>query len=359
MATEMAKETAAIAAGVARQERAARPLGGVGFDWVMTVIFSWPLIGAYSDAWAHVHTTIETFFTPWHGILYSGFIAAAITMFAVPVINMRRGLPWQRALSVGYGLSFVGVLTIFVGGPGDLLWHTAFGFEQELDAAFSPTHLLVAVAIGLIVSGPLRAAWHRDNGRAPGFGALLPGLISLAFTLSTITLITQFAHPFFYTWAAVGEQTVSANTARMLGALDILFQTGVLMGVLLVALRRWALPFGALTLVFTLNAVALGFMHDRFYLIPGAVLTGLAADVLIRYLRPSVANTLALRLFAFAAPVMFQLLYFGALSLHDGVWWSIHMWLGVTAWSGVAGLLLSFVAVPPTLPASAKIPADV
>lgn len=350
----MATETTAFAADVTRQERVARPLGGVGFDWVMALIFSWPLIGAYSDAWAHNHLPIDKFFTPWHGILYSGFLAAGITMFVVPAINMGRGVAWRQALPVGYGLSFVGVLIVFVGGPGDLLWHTVFGFEKNLDAAFSPTHLLIAVAIGLIVSGPLRAAWHRDTGRAPRFSALLPGLISLACMLSTITLISQFAHPFFYTWAAVGDQTANPDTGRMIGALDILFQTGILMGVLLVALRRWSLPFGALTLVFTINVVALSLMRDHYYLIPGAVLTGLVADALIRFLRPSAANTLALRLFAFAVPVVWLLFYFGALMLNTGVWWSIHMWLGVTAWAGVTGLLLSFVAVPPVLPASAS-----
>ena len=350
----MATETAAIGSSVARQARAVQPLGGLGFDWTMVAIFSWPLIGAYSDAWAHNHLPIDNFFTPWHGILYSGFLVAAITMFVVPLINMQRGVSWRHALPVGYGLSFVGVLVIFIGGPGDLLWHTVFGIEKNLDAAFSPTHLLIALAVGLLVSGPLRAAWHRDNGRAPGLSKLLPAVISLAFTLSTITLITQFAHPFFFTWAAVGDQTADPDIGRMIGALDILFQTGVLMGVLLVALRRWSLPFGALTLVFTINVVGLSFMHDRYYLISGAVLTGLVADLLIRFLRPSTTNTLALRFFAFAVPVVSQLLYFGALTLHTGVWWSIHMWLGVTAWSGLAGVLLSFVAVPPTLPASAS-----
>ena len=354
----MATETTAFVSGMARQERVARPLGGVGFDWVMALIFSWPLIGAYSDAWAHNHLPIDDFFTPWHGILYSGFLAAAITMVVVPLINRQRGVSWRQALPVGYGLSFVGAMLVFIAGPGDLLWHTIFGFEKKLDAAFSPTHLLVALAIGLVVSGPLRAAWHRDNGRAPSFTALLPGLLSLAFMISTITLITQFAHPYFYTWAAVGSQTINPEMAQMVGALDILFQTGVLMGALLVALRRWSLPFGALTLVFTLNAVALSLMHDRYYLIPGAVLTGLVADVLIRALRPSAANTLALRLFAFAVPVVWLLLYFGALMLYSGVWWSIHMWLGVSAWAGLAGILLSFVAVPPALPASAATSKD-
>ncbi len=350
----MATETAAFASGAAREERVARPLGGVGFDWVMALIFSWPLIGAYSDAWAHNHIRLETFFTPWHGVLYSGFLAAAITMFVVPLINRRRGVSWRQALPVGYGLSFIGVLVIFIGGPGDLLWHTIFGIEIDLDAAFSPTHLLLALAIGLIVSGPLRAAWHRDTGRTPSFGSLLPALISLAFTLSTLTLITQFAHPFFYTWAAVGDQTANPDTGRMLGALDILFQTGVLMGVVLVALRRWTLPFGALTLVFAINVICLSVMRDHYYFIPGAVLTGLVADVLIRFLRPSATNTPALRIFAFVVPVTSQLLYFAALALNPGVWWSIHMWLGVTVWSGIAGLLLSYVAVPPALPASAS-----
>lgn len=350
----MATETAAFAPDVARKERVAQPLGGLGFDWVMVLIFSWPLIGAYSDAWAHNHLPIDDFFTPWHGILYSGFLAAGVTMFAVPLINMRRGVSWRQALPVGYGLSFLGVLVVFIGGPGDLLWHTVFGIEKDMDAAFSPTHLLIAVAIGLIVSGPLRAAWHRDTGQAPSFSSLLPGLISLAFMLSTITLITQFAHPYFFTWAAVGDQTADPDTGRMIGALDILFQTGVLMGVLFVALRRWRLPFGALTLVFAINVIALSFMRDHYFLIAGAVLAGLVADVLLRFLQPSAVNSRALRLFAFVVPVVWMLFYFGALMLNTGIWWSIHMWLGVTAWAGVAGLLLSYVAVPPVLPAPAS-----
>ncbi len=45
--------------------------------------------GLYLDGWAHIHRPgLETFFTPWHGVLYSGFLllAAALVM---PVLRGR------------------------------------------------------------------------------------------------------------------------------------------------------------------------------------------------------------------------------------------------------------------------------
>lgn len=69
------------------------------------------------------------------------------------------------------------------------------------------------------MSGPFRAAWQRrDHMSTPGWGQLLPMLLSLTFTLSGFTLSAQALHP-------------------------------------LVPLRRWRLPPGSITLVFTLNGL--------------------------------------------------------------------------------------------------------
>jgi hypothetical protein len=38
----------------------------------------WTILGLFLDGWAHSHGKPESFFSPWHGVLYSGFFAAAV-----------------------------------------------------------------------------------------------------------------------------------------------------------------------------------------------------------------------------------------------------------------------------------------
>jgi hypothetical protein len=43
-------------------------------DMVLVLASGWVITGMVLDAWAHTHQCLESFFTPWHGVLYSGFI---------------------------------------------------------------------------------------------------------------------------------------------------------------------------------------------------------------------------------------------------------------------------------------------
>ncbi len=52
-------------------------------------------------------------------------------------------------------------------------------------------------------------------------------------------------------------------------------------------------------------------------------------------------------------PVVLYLLYFLTLKLTSGVNWTIHLWLGTTFVAGMTGFLLSFLLVPPVVPADA------
>jgi hypothetical protein len=75
------------------------PTGGVRYDWLMIAVLVWLLIGAYLDSWAHGHVpNLETFFTPWHGVLYSGYFAVAGLLGATLGRNHRLGFPWLRSL---------------------------------------------------------------------------------------------------------------------------------------------------------------------------------------------------------------------------------------------------------------------
>ena len=153
---------------VSRQEeaqprRADRVLGSLRFDWLIVALGLWMAGGMHLDAWAHHSVEVETFFTPWHAVLYSGFLALASMIGGYWVRNLARGYRWESALPVGYGLSLVGVAIFSAGAVGDLVWHGALGIEDNLEALLSPTHLLLGFGGSLIIMGPLRAAWARTE----------------------------------------------------------------------------------------------------------------------------------------------------------------------------------------------------
>lgn len=161
-------------------------IGNVRFDWIMIVSSSWLVGGLYLDGWAHHHiTTLDTFFTPWHAVFYSGFLVTATVLVVALIRNHTKGHPWRRALPTGYELSLLGVPVFAIGGVGDMIWHMLFGIEVDVEALLSPTHLLLATGIMLIVSGPLRATWRRPDAESvQHWVSQFPMLISLTLTLS-------------------------------------------------------------------------------------------------------------------------------------------------------------------------------
>ena len=338
---------------VARALEQGQVAGSTRFDWFLLIPCAWLLGGGYLDAWAHNHILLETFFTPWHAVLYSGLLAVLVFHFGALIRNHAQGYTWRNSMPAGYWLSLVGIVGFFFGGIGDMIWHILFGIELNIDGALSPTHLWLALCLGLIVAGPFRAGWKRSNTPAkPELVTLLPTIISLTFTLSSITLISQLAHPFVFLWPAGNQQDPFSFQA--LAVVSIILQTIILMSFSLLSIRRWSLPFGTFTIVLTLNITLLSFMRDHYLLILVGALAGLLADVLVWQLKPSVERPDALRLFAFIVPTVLYLLYFLTLMLTTGIAWTIHLWLGSTVAAGIAGWLLSYVLVPPQIPTEQK-----
>ena len=324
------------------------------FDWFVTVLSFWFTAGLFLDGWAHTHGQADqTFFTPWHAVLYSGQLAVTGYLLIAFARNVARGYAWRDALPAGYGLSLIGGILFAIGGLGDLIWHTLFGIEQNVAALFSPTHLLLAVAGLLIVSGPLRAAWQRDDDHAPRLVDQLPAILSASFVLSMLTFFTQIAHPLANLWGIGASQ--ASHQLEEQGVLSFLLDTVIYLGMILLLMRRWTLAPGALSVFFAINAVAMGF------LLPGAegsypiglviarIIAGVAIDLLYQRLQPSVQHLSALRVFAVVVPLIVGSLYFVAGQLIAGIAWSIHLWLGSIVMAGIAGLLISYVSAPPHL----------
>jgi hypothetical protein len=270
---------------------------------------------------------------------------------------MRRGLPLRESVPTGYELSLLGAGIFLVGGVADMAWHIVFGIEANVDALFSPTHLILAVGGVLMASGPLRSAWRRaDAGHEPAMP--WAAVLSLTVVLSVITFLLQIAHPLVNPQAAgsVPDLRTFVFYRQALGVSGVVIQTAVVMALVLLSARRFVLAFGTLTAILGLNALALSFLGRQvggrdggLSLVPAALVAGLLADTLYAALGASRLrdSQLGFRLFAFGVPVVFYLVYFLALVATTGTWWSIHQWLGSVVVAGITGWLLSYVAVPP------------
>lgn len=337
-------------------DRQVQPVAAVSFDWIMVGLSAWLMLGAHLDAWAHIHVPVlETFFTPWHGVLYSGY--AALTGFLVLTMlrNRAGGRSWKQVLPAGYHLALSGALIFALGGVGDLVWHTIFGIEGSLDALLSPTHLVLAVGAALMVSGPLRAAWLRSDVEAH-LGGRIPEILSLTFMLALLGYMTQYAHPFgavrvLPTGLPVGSE--SAFAIQALGLLSIMLQSGIFMGLVLAAVRRRPLPVGSLTLTFGLSVVLMTAMRTRLLMVEPSLLIGIglvagvASDLLLWVLRPSPARPTALQVFGFAVPTAIYTVYFLVLELTHGIAWTVHFTTGAIVLAGIVGWLLAYLVLPP------------
>ncbi|HXF62589.1 MAG TPA: hypothetical protein VNK95_13290 [Caldilineaceae bacterium] len=348
------KAPAASAPDVAAGQTAALPLGGLGFDWAMMLLSSLFLGGLYLDGWAHNHDKVDvSFFTIWHAFFYSGFLLVALLLAATLLLNHRRGRPWRAALPGGYELSLLGALVFAAGGVGDLLWHELFGIEKDFDALYSPSHLALGLGLGLIVSGPLRAAWQRP-GRRLSWRQAGPALLSLAALISTFTFFAMYSHPLVANIAAADHYEWRPDVGQMAGAVSILLTTTLLTAPALLALARWQLPPGSLLLVWGINTVAMAILnwrHTYTWTLLGAMLLGVAAvEALHLVLRPGHGRTGALHLFGFLAPALLMASYFLAMLAVTGTAWTVHLWTGLVVQAGIAGWLLSYLVAPPPLP---------
>jgi hypothetical protein len=128
-----------------------------------------------------------------------------------------------------------------------------------------------------------------------------------------------------------------------LGIASLLLQTALLMGLLLILVRRWRLPFGALTFIITMNAALLSLIADEYVFVAGAFAAGLVAELLLWLLRPSLSAPVRWYSFAFLVPFFLYGLYFLTVFRTRYVIWSPHLWLGLIVEAGIVGLLLGFL----------------
>ena len=322
------------------------------FEWLVVLSSLWLFAGLYLDGWAHnnIADTIDSFFTPWHGVLYSGYAVTAAVLGLTYLNNVRKGYGWLRALPPEYMLSWLGAIIFAVAGNLDFIWHSIFGFEKDVEALVSPSHLVLAVGGVMMMSGPLRTAWRKFDSQENK----MPwrALLSLFFVLGVFTFFTQFSNAFSHAQVFVGNKSAGDTYFSDVALISyVLIPTVVLMSAIIITVLRWKLPLGGLTFLIAGNSTLMflmtwGYSHEQWQILLAALVGGLLADVLLVALKPSVKRERALRWFSFLVPATLFLLYFLSLILTHGIWWNSNMWLGMIFFSGVAGLGLSWLAVP-------------
>ena len=320
-------------------ERASRADDAIG-----AFFSAWVVVGLFVDGWAHNAGKPEDFWTPWHALLYSGFLAGMVTFGALELHRRRRGLvvPGDRLVLAGFGL-------FALGGVADMAWHTAFGVEEDLEALLSPSHLLLMGAGLMLVTAPVRGALGRPDA-ARSWAAFAPAAVGVTLAVAVTSFFLQFASALHV--ADPGAFAAGAGDRRQaLAIVGVLVTTALLSGAVVWVASRWpAPPAGTFTLVFGAVAVlmaGLGGLDELVLAVPVAA-GGALADALL-------ARGHDLRLVATAVPMATWAAWLATFHATRDLGWPAELIAGTVVLAGLVGYAVTLLA--PVAPVAAPAPA--
>lgn len=322
-------------------------------DQAWGVVFSlWMVIGLFLDGWAHDNNRPESFFTPWHAVLYSGFAAA--TAYALLMVwRSREGGPLLANLPRGHGLTLAALGLFGIGATADLIWHEILGIEVGVEALLSPTHLLLLTSGIIALSSPLRAAWGSPSLSDPTtLRAFLPPVLSLALLTALVGFFVLYLSPFVNDAAGQGFLRVAEvphdhpssdpeELSQLLGIASILMTTLLLAVPTHLLLRRWDPPTGSFTTLYVVVVTLFVGLDEfrQFPLILAGLLGGLAADLVSRRSRVATGA---------AGAAALWIMYFATYQVTGGgVAWAAELWSGTVFLSVLLAGAIGLVAHPP------------
>lgn len=315
----------------------------------------WMIVGLFLDGLAHIELEPDSFFTPWHLILYSGFAAASLAV-VVPVIRRRTpGRRWRDSIPDGHGATLTGVAMFGSGALFDLAWHELVGFELSNEALLSPSHLVLMFGAVLALSGPVRSGWG-ELSKTSSLSSWTPIVISLALLTGVAVFFTSYLTPFGRQSAAAFPTTSThthvldratpesfAQLRETWGVSGILLSTLILLVPLMLLIRRALPPQGAITLL----GIGLGLLvpalgeYTQWSAGIAVVAAFVASDFLVR-------RTESRLILGAAMPTVLWSAYFIGLDLTDEVRWSPALWAGAITLSAMIGAVLGLLVTPPS-----------
>jgi len=327
-------------------------------DAVTLILATWLVLGIFLDGWAHnTGTLVESFFTPWHAALYSGFAASASWIGFSLWRRRVAGGSLRDAVPPGYLPAVAGVVIFLGSGAGDVTWHLLFGIERSVAALLSPTHLGLFAGGLLIITAPLRAAWtDPERNEDARFVGLFPaiGSATLAGCLS-IFILQEFAQLRDNVFVTVNTAldisvirpisdftfnlNVEAGTAAFIVGSVTLFVPTLLLA------RRFRITASMVATVMGFQIVLLQALQG--FSDPGLVALGVVGTaivcVAVAMIKPAPSRRPALLAFAGIAPPLFWSVFLLGVGLHDhGLGWKPELWGGGLVWSALSVLAVAW-----------------
>jgi len=365
-----------------------RPFSTLREDAILTALAGWTLISLFWDGITHNNETgQDSFWSAAHISMYLGLAAIGVWILIV-LLRRQDRRPYQlNKIPIGYGLALLALPMAALAGPADFIWHELYGFENQTDSAYSASHQFLFLSGALLAAIPLAAAWQR-RGVAPTFQRLFPAIAAATLVLAVGLFVAHLLSP-FYAGGFVPTDAFQNDITRypdgyapgsnvdhvdamaqalvhygdrpwpyyfystMAAVAGILIWSAALVGMTLYLLRRWRLPLGTVTFMWS----ALGFLfamideYRSWELIPVLILGGIAGDLILHRVGRFAPRPSAGRIFAIAAPPILWALYFLDIEvLGDGLGWEPTIWVGMLTSSAGVGFAVSLLAFPSRAP---------
>ena len=157
------------------------PITNTKHRTLLVVAMIWFFVGAWIDSSAHTYLIedIETFFTPWHAVLYSGYaFSVLVAMYVKNAIKDYK-----------FDVGVLGAVIFGIGGASDAIWHTLLGIEVGVEPLITPSHLMLFLGAFLMLDYVFAS---RPEKNSLDFAAIF----SAATSYGLVMFITSFLNPF-------------------------------------------------------------------------------------------------------------------------------------------------------------------
>ena len=384
----MASQLKDVARSAPDAARGLRPITTWREDMITMALTVWGITAMFFDGRGHNNETgQESFFSTAHLFLYTGMtvlgVWIGVLVFRYQGVQFRKSfVPDLKLIPVGYGVAIIGLITLGIGGPADLIWHEAYGFEVGVEAIYSAPHLMLFFGGLLVSTTGIRSMWAKQDLQLD-YKQSLPVLLSTVLFIGVAGFITMYLSAFMTNVAMTADfmndlnrfkddfdnQATSLNAGLTgygddvwpyyyysagHGVATIVITTLVLIGPVLLLLRRWRLPMGAVTSIFLGYGLLVNIMtsyRDAVLILP-LVLSGLVFDLAQQRFGSERADgrmTLGgIRSVGPAAAAALWISYFIVVALTDGMGWPPSMWVGALLVGIMSGFGVAFLVAPPS-----------
>lgn len=320
-----------------RRDLSLRPCATWRDDLITALLGLTLAVGLLLEGWNQLNRGGDggVFPSVWQGLLWTGLTGAALWSLTR---HQEPGRLARVRLPRGYGPAVLGIGIGFAAFLGDAAWHTMLGGQEVWATISSPFRLVLLVASLSLAATALRSMWLKpDEDGFPTVKAFAPVLLSTIAATSVTLFAVQFQSPL----AAWNRPDAAGGGLGGLAA--VMLTNLVLLGSVLLLLRRWRPPLGSVTLLYgTVALIAAGVANfARPGPIFGALLAGLAADLMIHYSTGMATGALVRRV-GFVAPAVFWAAWLVAAAAFEGT--ASALGLGAVVLAPAAGFALSLVA---------------